>query len=167
MAYYSELCDRHGLAEQSEQAHRAYRQMAEWRVAHRDQCEDPDRVQPPRPDLARVHWQVCRNCGTIFQELTLRCPACRHEHTEARDEGPRPLERDPDRDGTRARLAATHLAGVRRGVGANAGRAAREPGMSWSDANDASWDELDDDTGEPEPPRWPLAPSGALLPRER
>jgi hypothetical protein len=34
MAYYSELCDRHGLAERSEQAHRAYRQMAEWRVAH-------------------------------------------------------------------------------------------------------------------------------------
>jgi hypothetical protein len=88
MAYYSELCDRHGLAERSEQAHRAYRQMAEWRVAHPDQCEDPDRVQPPRPDLARVHWQLCGNCGTIFQELTVRCPACRHQHTEARDEGP-------------------------------------------------------------------------------
>jgi rubrerythrin len=88
MAYYSELCDRHGLAERSEQAHHAYRQMAEWRVGHRDQCEDPDRVQPPRPDLARVHWQLCGNCGTIFQQLAIRCPACRHTHTEARDEGP-------------------------------------------------------------------------------
>ena len=55
MALYSELCDSHGLAERSDQANRAYRQMAEWRVAHRDQCEDRDHAQPPRPDLARVH----------------------------------------------------------------------------------------------------------------
>jgi hypothetical protein len=88
MAYYSELCDRHGLAERSNQAHRAYRQMAEWRVAHREQCEDSDQGQTARPDLGQVHWQLCGNCGTIFRELTLRCPACRHERTEARDEGP-------------------------------------------------------------------------------
>jgi hypothetical protein len=45
MAYYTELCDRHGLAERSNQARRAYRQMSEWRVAHRDQCEDRDQGQ--------------------------------------------------------------------------------------------------------------------------
>ena len=76
VAYYSELCDRHGLADRSDQAHSAYRQIAEWRAASRDQCEDRD-AQPPRPDLTLVHWQLCGNCGTIFRELTLRCPACR------------------------------------------------------------------------------------------
>ena len=87
VAYYSELCDRHGLADRSDQAHSAYRHIAEWRAANRDQCEDRD-VEPPRPDLSLVHWQLCGNCGTIFQQLTLRCPACRHQHTEAPDEGP-------------------------------------------------------------------------------
>ena len=87
VAYYSELCDRHGLADRSDQAHSAYRQIAEWRAANRDQCEDRD-VEPPRPDLSLVHWQLCGNCGTIFRELTLRCPACQHEHTDARDQGP-------------------------------------------------------------------------------
>jgi hypothetical protein len=86
VAYYSTLCDRHGLAERSDQAHSAYRHIAEWRAANRDQCEDRD--DAPRPDLTRVHWQLCGNCGTIFQQLTLRCPACRHQHTEAPDEGP-------------------------------------------------------------------------------
>ena len=87
VAYYSELCDRHGLADRSDQAHSAYRHIAEWRAANRDQCEDRD-VDPPRPDLSLVHWQLCGNCGTIFQQLTLRCPACRHQHTEPPDEGP-------------------------------------------------------------------------------
>ena len=31
--------------------------------------------------------------------------------------------------------------------------------MSWSDANDPGWEELDD-SGELEPARWPLAPTG-------
>ena len=35
-----------------------------------------------------MHWQLCENCGTIFQQLTIRCPACRHQHTEPPDEGP-------------------------------------------------------------------------------
>ena len=35
--------------------------------------------------------------------------------------------------------------------------------MSWSDANDPGWEELDD-TGELEAARWPLAPTGVLLP---
>ena len=87
MAYYSELCDTHGLADRSDQAHNAYRHIAEWRAANRDQCEDRD-VEPPRPDLSLVHWQLCGNCGTIFQQLTLRCPACGHQHTEPPDEGP-------------------------------------------------------------------------------
>ena len=38
--------------------------------------------------------------------------------------------------------------------------------MSWSDANDPGWEELDD-SGELEPARWPLAPTGVLLPREK
>lgn len=29
-----------------------------------------------------------RKLRDVFQELTLRCPACQHEHTEAGDEGP-------------------------------------------------------------------------------
>jgi len=38
--------------------------------------------------------------------------------------------------------------------------------VSWSDADDARWDGLDDNIGELEPPRWPLS-GRALLPRER
>jgi hypothetical protein len=38
--------------------------------------------------------------------------------------------------------------------------------MSWSDADDARWDELGDDTDEVLPPRWPLSWRG-LYPRER
>ena len=38
--------------------------------------------------------------------------------------------------------------------------------MSWSDPDDARWDELGDDTDEVLPPRWPLNWRG-LYPRER
>ena len=77
MAYYSELCDKHGLAERSDEAHSAYRQIAEWRVANRDQCDDSNQGRTARPDLAQVHWQLCGNCGRSRGAHTplLRMPA--------------------------------------------------------------------------------------------
>ena len=119
VACYSELCDRHGLADRSDQAHSAYRHIAEWRAGNGDQCEDRD-VEPPRPDLSLVHWAALRELRDDLPAVDAplpRLPAPAHRAPRRR---PRALGRHPDRDGTRARLAATHLARIRRGVGTHA-----------------------------------------------
>ena len=116
VAHYSELCDRHGLADRSDQAHSAYRHIAEWRAANRDQCEDRD-VEPPRPDLSLVHWAALRELRDHLPAADAplpRLPAPAHRGPRRR---PRALGWHPDRNGTRTRLAATHLARIRRGVG--------------------------------------------------